>query len=105
MTAPTAADWTILDYPGVRDIIGQVSNTLANTFGGITSADDVAQDASMWAATHFELVQEYLSDQQLGPRALYRRLHDRMFDQLETQASRAALSVPFPDAEGSSGSE
>lgn len=102
MTTPAPdLDWSILEVQEVADIITTASAKLANIYGGITSAEDVAQDASIWLASNAGLVRDYLTDAQLGPRAVYRRMYDRQLDRLRVQADEAARMVPFNGTEGS----
>lgn len=89
------ADWSILEHRGVSDVLSQVAHKVAGEFAGITTVEDVHQDGSIWLALNAEAVRAYVSDEFVGARNLYRRLHSRMVDEARKLARVANREVPF----------
>lgn len=93
--AAEAPDWSILENETVDRVLHQAANKIARTFAGVTTADDQHQEGSIWLASNAALVRQHLSDKHTGARALYRRLHDRLFDGVKTDAAHSNQSVPY----------
>ena len=87
-------DWSILEDARAERVLHQVAIKLSMTFAGVTTADDQHQEGAIWLAQNHALARAYLAEPHTGERALYRRLYDRLFNDLRTPAIRSNLSVP-----------
>jgi hypothetical protein len=94
-TDATEVDWSIIEAPGVLDLLGQVSRKLAGQFASVTSADDLEQEGMILLATNGETVRGYLADDEHGMRHLHRWLWSRLYDRVRTPAARAGRSISW----------
>lgn len=95
---PSPADWSVLDEPGVQDVLEVAVRTAANARAGYTTAEDLQQEAVIWLATNANQVREYLSSPTLGERALYRRLNSRLLNVVRDDPYKPTNFLPLPES-------
>lgn len=80
----TRVDWTVLDLPGVTEVVQKAASSIATSFKGVTEAADLAQEAFILLASEPHVVRNYVANDELG--LLYNRVRQR----LHNEATRLA---------------
>jgi len=97
-----AADWSVLDRPGVLALAGRAARRIADGYEDTLTMeyDDARQEALILLATKPAMVSECLSNPALGLGVLYHRLVLDLVDQVKTEAGRRIRHTSYEAALG-----
>ncbi|NWF28275.1 hypothetical protein HW130_18705 [Streptomyces sp. PKU-EA00015] len=100
MTSSPAADWRVLDLPEVVALAGRAARRIADGYEDTLTMeyDDARQEALIILATKPAMVNECLSDPDLGLGVLYHRLVLDLIDRVKTEAKHRIRHTSYEAA-------
>lgn len=104
-TLKVGADWSVLDLPYVREVVGQAVRRVMKKYDGVMEAEDLEQEALIMVVTRGNLQEAARSEDNIG--LLQHRLEQDLGDLLLPLAKKVQKTVSYDklkeDAEADGG--